>query len=60
MANKIYLNATELQERWGISAQVFATMKKASNVPTPTVLNKADLYHIDDVLAFEEAKKGIA
>jgi len=58
MANKVYLTAKELHKRWGITAQTFATMKRNDNVPVTTVLNRADLYHIDDVLAFEDKKRG--
>lgn len=57
MADKIYYNATELQERWDISADIFGKMKKAGNLPRVSVLNIADKYHVDDVVAFEEAKK---
>ena len=57
MAEKVYLNATELQKRWGISAQVFAEMKKDKNLPVNTVLHKATLYHMTDIFAFEEKQR---
>ena len=57
MVDKIYLNAKELKERWGISDGAFHAMQKANNLPVDTVLNKATLYHIDDVVKFENAKK---
>jgi len=57
MTEKVYLNATELQERWGISAQVFKTMKDGKKLPVSTVLHKATLYHMTDVLAFEKEKR---
>ena len=54
---KVYFTAKELQSRWGISHQAFSDMKKAGNVPVDTVLNKAALYHINDIREFEERKK---
>ncbi len=57
MADKVYLNATELRKRWGISAQVFATMKKDGKMPVDTVLNKATLFHINDIMAFEDQQR---
>lgn len=60
MADKIYLTATDLQERWGVSAHVFGAMKKNGNLPPETVLNKASLYHIDSVVKFETDKEAAA
>lgn len=57
MTDKIYLNAKELQERWGISHNAFAEMKKAGNLPVDTVLHKATLYHMTDVVAFEQNQR---
>ncbi len=60
MIDKIYLNAKELKERWGISDGAFHAMQKAGNLPVDTILNKATLYHIDDVRAYEETKRNAA
>ena len=57
MTDKIYLNAKELKERWGISDGAFHAMQKAGNLPVDTVLHKATLYHITDVIAFEERQR---
>ncbi len=57
MAEKVYLNAKELKERWGISDALFNEMRKAENLPVETVLHKATLFHICDINAFEAERK---
>ena len=57
MTDKIYYTAKELQERWGISAATFATQKRNNDIPTVTRLNKSPLFHIDDIVKYEDSKR---
>ena len=57
MENKVYYTAKELQERWGISAATFATKKKNKDIPVITKLHKSPMFHIDDIVKYENSKR---